>query len=307
MNKRHLCLAVVALTAALVGAGDERARPAGGKPAPEGREADRQAIRKATRDLARAFGKGDAKAVAAFWTPEGEYLGPGGAPLRGRKAIARAYATFFAASKGLELELKPESIRFVGSDAAVEEGVAVRRLAGAKRGATSRYSTLHVRQKGKWLRAIVREWDEPEEASLKDVAWLLGSWQAAGKDREVRLRFEWAEGKAFLRGRFTLKEKGKEAVSGTQIIGKDPVEGRLRSWVFDSSGGFGEGTWTREGENWVIESTGTLPDGTQTEASNILTPLGKDAFTWQSVDRSADGEEKPDTDLVKVTRVKTDR
>jgi hypothetical protein len=35
--------------------------------------------------------------------------------------------------------------------------------------------------------------------------------------------------------------------------------------------------------------------------------LGKDAFTWQSVDRAADGEEKPDTDLIKVTRVKAER
>jgi uncharacterized protein (TIGR02246 family) len=307
MNKRHLCLAVVALAAGLVGAGDERERPAKGKPAPDGRDADRQAIRKATRDLARAFGKGDAKAVAAFWTPEGEYIGPDGEPLRGRKAIARAYAKFFAADKGLELELKPESIRFVGSDAAVEEGVAVRRWPGAKGQATSRYSTLHVRQKGKWLRAIVRESAEPEQASLKDVAWLVGSWQASGKDREARLRFEWAEGKAFLRCRFTLKEKGKEAVSGMQIIGKDPVEGGLRSWVFDSTGGFGEGAWSREGQTWVIESTGTHADGTVTEATNLLTPQGKDAFTWQSVDRSADGEEKPDTDPVKVTRVKADR
>ena len=66
MTKRHLCLAVVALATGLVGAGDERRdRRAGDKPAPDGRKADRQAIRKATQELARAFAKGDARAMGA--------------------------------------------------------------------------------------------------------------------------------------------------------------------------------------------------------------------------------------------------
>ena len=37
---------------------------------------------------------------------------------------------------------------------------------------------------------------------------------------------------------------------------------------------------------------------------NILIPLGKDAFTWQSLDRTAAGSALPDQPPVKVTRVK---
>ena len=35
------------------------------------------------------------------------------------------------------------------------------------------------------------------------------------------------------------------------MIGYDPVKGRLRSWVFDSEGGFGEGSWRQEGNKWL--------------------------------------------------------
>ena len=46
-----------------------------------------------------------------------------------------------------------------------------------------------------------------------------------------------------------------------------------------------------------------LPDGSAVSATNILIPLGKDAFTWQSVDRTAAGTALPNTPPVRVTRV----
>jgi len=35
-----------------------------------------------------------------------------------------------------------------------------------------------------------------------------------------------------------------------------------------------------------------------------MTPIGKDAFSWQSVDRTINGDEVPNIPPVKVTRVK---
>jgi hypothetical protein len=45
--------------------------------------------------FAAAFNKGDAKAVAAFWTMNGEYAGPDGEKIRGREVIEKEYADFF--------------------------------------------------------------------------------------------------------------------------------------------------------------------------------------------------------------------
>ena len=101
-----------------------------------------------------------------------------------------------------------------------------------------------------------------------------------------------------------VREKGKEVLTGRQIIGRDAAANVLRSWVFESEGGFGSGVWRRDGKQWVVESEGTDADGATTESVNILTPVDADVFTWQSKNRSADAEAQPDTLPVRVTRVK---
>src|SRR5262245_22307443 len=78
------------------------------KPAPTAdtapRPADEKAIREAAQGLARAFEKGDAKAISAFWTEEGEYIDEGGTPIQGRAALEKAYSTFFAKRPELKTE-----------------------------------------------------------------------------------------------------------------------------------------------------------------------------------------------------------
>src|SRR5262249_36172995 len=86
------------------------------------RPADEKAIRDVAQSLARAFEGGDAKTVAAFWTEEGEYIDEGEEPIRGRAALEKAYAGFFAKRPALKVEIKTEAVRFIGKDAAVEEG-----------------------------------------------------------------------------------------------------------------------------------------------------------------------------------------
>ena len=64
----------------------------------------------------------DPKAVVAFWTPDGEYVGPDGTTIRGREALARAYAGFLAKNPKLKVEVERTSVRFLSRDTAVEEG-----------------------------------------------------------------------------------------------------------------------------------------------------------------------------------------
>jgi uncharacterized protein (TIGR02246 family) len=266
------------------------------------------AVKKTAAAFMEAFNSGDAAAVAAFWTKDGEYVGPDEESLRGRGEIEKSYTEFFKEHPESKLEVTVESVRLLGRQTALEEGELKLSLADDEGPAVSRYSVLHVREDDGWRMASVREWvpDPQETVSLKDVEWLLGEWTAEGPEARVSITYSWDEDQAFLRGRFVLK-KGDEVInSGTQLIGKNPAGG-LRSWVFDRNGTFGESVWLRDGDHWVIDAAGTLPDGSETTAVNILIPLGADEFTWQSLERTAAGSPLPGTPPVKVTRAKTDR
>ena len=309
-----LAVALVALVAVGVGVvalsrapAREQAPKASAGREDVGKETPEAAVRKTAAAFVAAFNKGDARAVAAFWTAEGEYVGPEGNTVRGRAAIEKAYAEFFKKNPKPNLEVRIDTVRLLGARSALEEGTLRLRRPGDKEAGESRYSVLHVREADGWRMALVREWvpDDSERNALEDVAWLIGEWSAKGKDTELEARYAWDENKTFLRCRYTLKEGGKTTSSGTQIIARNPAGG-LRSWLFDRSGTYGESAWSQDGNRWLIEASGTLPDGTVTTAVNILVPLGKDAFTWQSVERKAGETPLPDLPPVKVTRVKKD-
>jgi len=285
-----------------------RAAEAADKPkAPDEKErkADGDAVRAAAKDFVKLFAKGDAKGLAALWTEEGEYVADDGTTLRGRAEIEDGYSQFFKKNPDVTLDLDVESVHFVSHDNAVAEGVA-RTHSGAKAAepTSSRVSALYALENGKWLLALLREWPD-EGAALRDVDWLIGSWEAKGDNVDVRTTYEWDDSKAFLRAHFTIQNKGKEgALSGTQLIGKDPRTGLLHSWLFENDGGFGEAVWTWDGKQWRLDAAGVEPNGGETTATNLLTPLDKDSFTWQSINRKSGDEDLPDIAPVKVVRVK---
>ena len=90
--------------------------------APEDRQPDQGAVRKALDGFVAAFRQGDAKAVAAHWTAEGEYTSDDGTTFRGRPALEKAYADAFAKSPGNKLEVEVDTVRFPSRDTAVVEG-----------------------------------------------------------------------------------------------------------------------------------------------------------------------------------------
>jgi hypothetical protein len=91
-------------------------------------------------------------------------------------------------------------------------------------------------------------------------------------------------------------------MSGTQRIGWDPLAGKIRSWVFDTEGGFGEAIWTRKGNQWIVKRTGVTRDGKFASSTNILTSVGKDRMTWQSHDRIVGGDVMPDIEETPIVR-----
>jgi uncharacterized protein (TIGR02246 family) len=263
---------------------------------------DEAAIRKASAEFSKVVEKGDAKAVAASWTEDGEYIGADGTTIRGRADIEAAYAKAFAEKKNPKVDITIESIRFPSKDTAIEEGYAKTYKGGSEQPTCSRYSVLHVREGGKWLMAVLREWPD-EGVSLRDLDWLIGTWESKSDEAEVHTAYEWDANKNSIHCQITIKGKGRN-VSATQVLLKDPRTGQLRSWIFGDDGSFGDSTWMRDGKRWVMTATGIQADGGELTARNILTPVDKDSFTWQSTERTLDGEDLPNIPPVKVTRVK---
>jgi hypothetical protein len=95
-------------------------------------------------------------------------------------------------------------------------------------------------------------------------------------------------------------------MSGTQIVAWDPSSERIRSWVFDSDGGFGEGLWSREENRWVIKAHSTLADGKKGTAVQIITKLDDNSFTWESIGREVDGELLPNVEPITIVRTPAD-
>jgi uncharacterized protein (TIGR02246 family) len=307
MKKNWGFIAVLGMLAVLT-AGIIFAQPKTPTAEPTARPDDEKSVRDASEALARAFEKGDATAVAGFFTEEGEYMDEDRDPVRGREALAKAYTDFFSKRPEVKVESKSDKVRFLGKDTALQEGTFSVKAKDTPANST-RYSTLYVRQDGKWLIAMLKEWGDEttNKANLEDLAWMIGSWESANGESRARTKYEWAEGKKFIRVQYSveLSEKGKKSTStGTQVIGVDPASGLIHAWTFDSEGGVGESNWTWDGERWAIDSNGSLPDGSDTTAMNFLTPSGNDAFTWRSVKRTVTGESLPDLAPVKVKRVK---
>ena len=271
------------------------------------READKAAIDKLARDGVQAFNNRDAAVVAASYTAEGEYIRNDGEPVRGRAEIEKGYAEFFKTLKGKpKLEINTDALRFTSADTAVLEVTLRLKNEEGELIASSWRNALLAREGGQWKIAITQEWDRDEglDVSLNELEWLIGTWHVATTDREVTTVYEWDENKAFIRGKYTVKEKDKVIESGTQMIGKDNAEGAIHSWVFSSDGGFGDGLWFREGKKWTVDVYGVTPGGLEMTATAIYIHVDANTYTWQSIDQTVDGEPIPDTQPIKVTKQK---
>ena len=103
---------------------------------------------------------------------------------------------------------------------------------------------VYVKQDGRWLQAAVRDellgGPTPHER-LGELEWMIGEWVNESQAAVVHTTCRWSEDGNFLLREFTMKTQGEPVLSGTQRIGWDPVRQQIRSWVFDSEGGFGQG------------------------------------------------------------------
>jgi hypothetical protein len=223
----------------------------------------------------------------------------------GREAIEQQFAASFVKMKDAKLKTTVDAIRFLSPSVAVENGKAEVTV-GKEKPSESTYSAIHVKRDGKWLIDRVTEEDIPDVISnyekLKDLEWMIGSWIDADDESRVEATCRWSKNRNFIVRSFSIVVGDRLDKSGIQVIGWDPAAKQIRSWVFDSDGGIGEGVWTHKANKWFIQAKDTSADGQKTSSQNVLTVVDKDKFTWQSIDRQAGGQILPNIDEVVVVR-----
>lgn len=270
---------------------------------------DETAIKKTVESYVAAFNRGDAKAVAAHWTPDGVFITTTGQEIKGRDKLEAAFKAFLAENKAIKLEVTPLAIHMESPGKAIEEGLAVTALPDKKPELT-RYVAAHVKKDGAWKVAVLREvvplGASPHRDKLEPLAWLVGDWVDKDATGIVETRCAWSPNGNFLVRYYSVSVGGREALQGQQVIGWDPAAKQIRSWTFDSNGGFGEGTWSKQGDNWYVNSTVVLNTGEKASSINVLKPLDDKSFSWQSTSRELGGRLLPNTPKITVVRTTSD-
>ena len=255
-----------------------------------------------------AFNKGDAKAVAAFWTPDGDYTDQDGEKYKGRAALEKLYEKVFAQNKGAKLTIHVGALRQIGTDTAIEEGVT--EVAPTEGGLPSvaAFMAVLVKKDGEWYFESVHDSiarPPSNAAHFEEIEWLLGDWVGEEtKGESSRASYKWAENRNFIVSSFATTVNGVPVVGGTQWIGWDAIDKQIRSFSFYSGGGIGEAIWNKNDGKWLVKTTAKTSGGKRVTAVNVVTQVDADHATWQLTQLNVDGTALPDPPLIKLKRVK---
>ena len=253
----------------------------------------------------KAFNSADAEALAGHFMEGGELIDENGNAYVGKAEIAGLFKAFFTKFPKALMELEVTDVRSLGDSLAIEEGV--RRITAEDGAAAAQLRYIAVRDKigDHWPIASYREFaDDPlptPQEMLLSLSWLVGDWVDESPEGRTAISYRWSEDGNFLLGDSTLSVGGLPESQSTQRIGWDAVEGTIRSWTFDSDGGFSEGEWTPTEAGWVVKSEAAMPDGTTGSATVTLAPTDEDHITVRSSDRIVAGADEPEFEL-KIAR-----
>lgn len=265
-------------------------------------------IRKTIDSYVDAYNRGDVEAVLSHWAEDAEYLLPSGERVQGRDALRAVFADSLAEENRAAITVSNPHVRVLSDTVATEEGAVTLARPGEDPEETS-YLAIYVKQGDAWKLTTVRETEvqpvalSPAAEQLSQLSWLVGEWKDESEDSTVSTSVRWSGSNAFLVYSFKAETPGVEPLEGTQVIGWDPVREVIRSWMFDSDGGFGEGVWTKDNDRWVVTMEQTLPDGGAASATNVYTLGDENSFTWHSFQRTLNGETLPNLHDIQIVRV----
>ncbi len=254
-----------------------------------------------------AFNKHDAAAVGGFWSDQGVHVvKETGEKTEGREAIQGDFAKLFEDNPDATLGVKLESVRLIKPEVAVVEGVA-RVLLGDEAPSDTAFTAILLDSEGKWLIDSVHETVLPPPPTSTDylaqLEWMVGDWVDDSDEVRVDTNVRWSANNSFLIRSYTVQREGELQVQGTQVIAWDPKQEKIRCWMFDSDGSFGEGQWTAIDNGWQIDSTLTRSDGQLAKGTQVLKIVDNDTVTVQRTALAINGEEQPPADPVRIIRV----
>lgn len=266
--------------------------------------ANERAIRAQSTALFAEYNAKNANAFAERFLPQAEYELDDGEVIVGREAIRDYFASSFKKFPKAQAHTKESKLRLISLHMAIEEGT--NSIVHSTGEATlCDYVAIWAFNEGYWLLASIRdlprdEVAEPAHERLQPLAWLVGEWLDESPEALIKTSCRWSDDRNFLLQDFTVKVRGSEVFSGTHRIGWDPLSRKVRGWVFDSHGGYGETFWNWDGERWVIRSSAVHSDGTIAASLNYLIPRDSNAYRWESSHRMSGDEPLPDVSLLIV-------
>lgn len=270
--------------------------------------ASEAAIGKMVAGYVEAFNKHDAQTLANYWSPDAVYIDRvTGEEVSGRDEIAKRFTALFKDQPDSKMTVNTESIRFVSPNVALEQGKSVETI-GKNEPEEVPYTAVYVRRDGQWLLDRVTDLAKEEVPShyeqLKVLEWMVGSWVDKDDDDNATIETvcNWTKNRNFLTRSYTITVGDEIELSGMQIVGWDPAAKTIRSWTFDSDGGFAEATWENKKDRWYVRNHGILVDGRKATMTNVIKKIDDNSFSWQTIERTAGGEILPNIDEVVIVR-----
>ncbi|WP_437205050.1 YybH family protein [Planctomicrobium sp. SH664] len=266
---------------------------------------DEQAIRSATEAYEKAYNAGDAKALSALFSESARLITGEGEVFEGREAIENLFTTLFQQVSGSKVDIQIRGIELLDPNVAIEEGLSILTQPDQGGSEKSGYAAVHVKEGNQWLIKIARDWPAlrttPED-HLAQLSWLIGDWVDESPASLVTSSYKWSENRNFILGESTVQIAGKTVMTISQRIGWDASSRTLRSWVFDSRGGFAEGTWSRSGDGFTATMLGVNPEGERTTAVNTFRRISPDLCSFESRSRTVGGKTLPDLQAAAMAR-----
>ncbi|HIE95546.1 MAG TPA: nuclear transport factor 2 family protein [Planctomycetes bacterium] len=253
-----------------------------------------------------AFNARDVDKLVSHWSPQGVYISRNtGERVIGHEALTAEFAGMFAGANILKLAGTTESIELISPNVVLERGTAT--VTREKTDIVqSSYSVVYVKSGKKWLIDRVTNEEIIVQPSnyqhLKELEWLVGEWIDEGDGISIQVACWWTKNQNYLSRTYSVSNDQGVASTGLQIIGWDPRAKQIRSWLFDSDGGFIKGTWARRDDRWVVQAVATLPDGATGSFTSIFRPTEEGAYTWEKINRVLDGQLLPNVDEIVVRR-----
>lgn len=264
-------------------------------------------LRQGLEAYTQAFNAGDAEALANFWAAEGELITADGTLFRGHQALRDCFARYFAEAKAAKLELIAPQIELLSPHVARERGTA-RVITAEQEPSDTDYEAIYVKAETGWKLDSVREYEvtaapPSHYEQLQPLEWMVGTWVDDAEDAQIETTCRWTTNQNFLVRSFKVFIQDRIDFEGTQVIGWDASTEQIRSWMFDSDGGFSTGVWNGTDDGWTVHTLSVLPDGRRASSTNIYVLVDENTVEFQSIGRQIDNELLPNIDPLRVIRL----